>query len=180
MLFICEFLLTFFLQMLCIPHLWLLDRSKTDSGSIAGGGGGGTCPPFFCNHLLFLKPLWRTANKLLFEVELIINNKFLTYVYPNTIQTCFTPNHLLFGRQLYSSNTTSTVARNLTILSSPTDKKNCISSHFLDRWRHGYIVNLCETRGTSKLNINSLKINAKDIVLMIFMKRCPYTFGEFP
>ena len=32
--------------------------------------------------------------------------------YPNTIETCLTPNFLLFGRQiLLSSNTTSTVAR---------------------------------------------------------------------
>ena len=43
----------------------------------------------------------------------------LTCVYPNTIETCLTPNHLLFGKQLlYSSSTTSTVATNLTILST--------------------------------------------------------------
>ena len=35
---------------------------------------------------------------VLFEVELIINNAPLTYVYPNTIETCLIPNHLLFGR----------------------------------------------------------------------------------
>ena len=82
------------------------------------------------------------------------------------METCFTPNHLLFGRQLlYSSNTTSTVVRNLTVLSSTTNKINRISNHFLDRWRHGYVVNLRETQRTSKLNINSLKINVNDIVL---------------
>ena len=44
---------------------------------------------------------------MLFEVELIISNKPLTYVYPNIIEICFTPNHFLFGRPLlYSSNTT--------------------------------------------------------------------------
>ena len=68
-------------------------------------------------------------------------------VYLNTIETCLTPNHLLFGRQLlYSSNTTSTVVRNLTVLSSTTDKINRISNHFLDRWRHEYVVNLRETQ----------------------------------
>ena len=47
---------------------------------------------------------------MLFEVELIINNALLTYVYLITIETCLTPNHLLFGRQsLCSSNSTSTV-----------------------------------------------------------------------
>ena len=70
----------------------------------------------FCNHFGELQTV-------LFEVELIINNAPLTYVYPNAIETCLTPNHLLFGRQLvYSSNTTSTVVRNLTILASTTDK----------------------------------------------------------
>ena len=44
----------------------------------------------------------------LLEVELIDNNAQLTYVCPNTIETCLTPNHLLVDRQLlYSSNTTS-------------------------------------------------------------------------
>ena len=43
---------------------------------------------------------------------------------------------------LYYSNTKSTVVRNLTVLSSTTDKINRISYHFLDRWRHQYVVNL--------------------------------------
>ena len=68
---------------------------------------------------------------MLFEVELIINNTPLIYVYPNTIETCLAPNHLLFGRQLLlSSNTTSTVAENLTVFSSTTDKINRISIYF--------------------------------------------------
>ena len=47
---------------------------------------------FFGNH-------FEELQTVLFEVELIIN-KPLTYVYPNTTETCFTPNHLLFGKQL--------------------------------------------------------------------------------
>ena len=97
-----------------------------------------TC--FFCDqfeelHIVFI------------EVKLIINNAPLTYVYPNTIKTYLTPNDLLFGRQLLCySNTTSVVIRDLTVLSSTTDKINCISNHFWHRWRHEYIVNLCETQ----------------------------------
>ena len=54
----------------------------------------------FCNH-------FEELQIVLFKVKMIINNKPLTtYVYPNTIKTCLTPNHLLFGKQLlYSSNT---------------------------------------------------------------------------
>ena len=85
--------------------------------------------------------------------------------------------HLLIDRQLlYSSNTTSiTIVKNLTVLSSTTDKINRMSNHFLDRWRHEYVVNLRETQRTSKLNINSLKINVNDIVL-IFYEKVPRHF----
>ena len=84
---------------------------------------------------------------MLFEVELIINNAPLIYVDPNIIETCLTPNYLLFGTQLLlSSNTRSTVAANLIVLSSTTDKINRISNHFWDRWRHEYAVNLSETQ----------------------------------
>ena len=62
------------------------------------------------------------------------------------------------------------VIRNLTILSSTTEKISRISNHFLDRWRHGYGVNLHETQRTSKLNLNSLKINVNDIVLAFYEK----------
>ena len=122
-------------------------------------GRGGRAPHFFCSHLFcfcfcFFCNHFEELQTILLKVELIINNKPLTYVYPSTIET---PNHLIFGRQLlYSSNTTSTVVRNLTVLQSTTDKINRTSNNFLDRWRHGYIINLCETQRTSKLNINSL------------------------
>ena len=63
--------------------------------------------PIFCNHFIFAMAL---INYVLFVVKLIINNAPLTYVYPNTIKTCLTPNHLLLDRQLlYSSNTASNV-----------------------------------------------------------------------
>ena len=57
-----------------------------------------------------------------------------------------------------SSNLKSTAVRNLTVLSSTANKKNHISNHFLDRWRHGYVVHLGETSRSLKLNISSLKV----------------------
>ena len=58
-------------------------------------------PPIFCNNLLFSITLKKY--KLLFEAQLTINNAPLTYIYPNTLETCLTPSHLLFGRQLLYS-----------------------------------------------------------------------------
>ena len=107
----------------------------------------------------------------LFKVKLIINNTPLTYIYPNNIERCLTLNLLLFSRQLLSSSiTASTVVWNLTALSSTTDQINRISNHFLDRWRHEYVLNLRETKRTSKLDINSLKVNVNDTVLVIYEK----------
>ena len=64
---------------------------------------------FFCYH-------FEELQTVLTEIKLIINISPLTYVYPNTIKTYLTLNHLLFGRQLLCySNTTSTLIRNLTV-----------------------------------------------------------------
>ena len=70
----------------------------------------------FCNHLFFLDH-FEELQTVFIEVKLIINNAPLTYIYPNTIKTYLTPNHLLFDRQLLCySNTKSAVIRNLTVL----------------------------------------------------------------
>ena len=131
--------------------------------------------PHFLQSLVFLNH-FEELQTVLFKVELIINNAPLIYVYPNTIETCLTPDHLLFDRQiLYSSNTTPAVVRNVTVLSRTTDKINRITNHFLDRWRHEYVVNLRETQRTSKSNINFLKINVNDIVL-VFHENVPRHF----
>ena len=144
--------------------------------NLEGARGARATHVFFCNNLFFCNH-FKELQAVLIEVKLIINNATLTYVYPNTIKTCLTLNHFFFGRQLsYYSNTTSTVVRNLTVLSSTTDKINLISNHFSHRCRHEYVVNLRETQRTSKLNINS----KKSMFCQFVMKRCPDTFGKFP
>ena len=112
---------------------------------------------FFCNH-------FEELQTVLFEVKMIINNAPLTYAYSNPIETCLTPNHLLFGRQLlYYSNTTSTVVRNLTVLSSTTDKINRISNHFLDRWIHQLTWNTTNIKIKYRLQIRL------ELILMILL-----------
>ena len=121
-------------------------------------GGAGACVLLFWQSHVFLWSFWRTT-KLNHSAKLIINNASLTYVYPNTIKTYLTHNHLLFSRQLLCySNTASTVVRNLTVLSSITDKINYISNHFWHRWKHECVVNLYETQQASKLNVNPKKL----------------------
>ena len=75
-------------------------------------GAGGARPLFFAITCCFFCDHFEELQTVLIQVKLIVN-------------------HLLFGRQLLCySNTTSTVDRNLTVLSSTTDKINHISNHF--------------------------------------------------
>ena len=75
------------------------------------------------------------------------------------METRLTTNYLLFSRQLESSNATSTEDANLTVLSAFTDKINRISNYFWNIWKRKYVVNLCETQGTTKLEIKRGKGN---------------------
>ena len=42
--------------------------------------------------------------KLMFELELILNNQHLCEIYDDDVEEALTPNHLLFGRRLESTN----------------------------------------------------------------------------
>ena len=59
---------------------------------------------------------------------------------------CNTKSLVIWQTALYLSNTTSTVAMDLNVLSSTTDNINRICNHFLDRQRHEYVVNLRKTQ----------------------------------
>ena len=76
----------------------LFNRGSITRGGFRGGVRGAHATLIFCNHLLFFLNHIEELQSVLFEVELIINNAPLIYVYPNTIEICLTPNHLLFGR----------------------------------------------------------------------------------
>ena len=68
-------------------------------GGFKGEGGGTGGAPYFLQSLVFCNH-FEELQTMLFEVEQIINNAPLIYIYPNTIETCLTPNYLLFGRQV--------------------------------------------------------------------------------
>ena len=73
--------------------------TEADLRGRGGEGAGGAPPPYFLQSLVFCND-FEELQTTLFEVELIINNAPLNYVYPNTIKTCLTPNYLLFDIQL--------------------------------------------------------------------------------
>ena len=74
-----------------------LNNEKGISEADSGGGGARSCAPLFFFAITFLCNHIEELQTVLFEVELIINNAPLRYVYPNSFETCLTPNHFLFG-----------------------------------------------------------------------------------
>ena len=101
------------------------------------------------------------------QMQTIVNNRPLTYVYLTEPKTCITLNHLLLGRSLSFSNPEP--ARLITESSSInlySSKISNIINHFWDRWRKQYITSLCEYQKIVQPNDNLPRINIRDIVIV--------------
>ena len=89
------------------------------------------------------------------EIETIVNNQLLTYVYPTELETCITSNHLLFGRTLSFSNLEPAPRK---LYSS---KLSNIINYLWDRWRKEYITSLV----LSTINIGDMVIGIMEDVI---------------
>ncbi|XP_065667794.1 uncharacterized protein LOC136088068 [Hydra vulgaris] len=85
---------------------------------------------------------------LMQEIEAVINNRPLTFVYNETCVEALTPGHLVFGRKL-----------NLISVNSD------ILEHFIKRWKSEYLTELREFH-KSKQSIGSVQITVGSIVLI--------------
>ena len=85
------------LYQVCIISLQYLKCACKAEADLEGACGARV--PFFLQSLFFCGH-FEELQTVLTEVTLTINNAPLTYVYPSTIKTYLTPNHLFFGRQL--------------------------------------------------------------------------------
>ena len=109
---------------------------------------------------------------LLFEVEQVINSRPLTYVYDD-MEEPVTPNHLLFGRNLLTSN----VNNNEDFIVEDCTKRykhmQTVLSHFWKRFYHEYLTSLREfnnAKSNKKRNINVPNI---DDVVIIYEEKMP-------
>ena len=104
---------------------------------------------------------------VLYEVERIVNNRPLTHTYPDNIETCVTPNHLLYGRRLEqkslnSNNLDSFKDIDIVVYSKEVEG---VLSHFWNRWRTEY---LSELREQHKIEAKNMNVVAKvgDVVII--------------
>jgi len=101
---------------------------------------------------------------LLLEIESIINNRPITYVYPKDLEPCVTPNHLLYGRKL---SFTALKAATQTLTTGPErDQVVKVIQHFWERWRREYVVNLREHHKLESRNDRQPYVQIGDVVLI--------------
>ena len=104
---------------------------------------------------------------MLLEIEMIVNNRPITYCYADELEQCLTPNHLLYARRLESESlTTNNISYHaITDYSKFTDRLSQILNHFWNRWKTEYLSELTQLRSKSKAN-NKPLIQINDIVLI--------------
>ena len=106
---------------------------------------------------------------ILYEVEHILNNRPLTNCYPDELQDCLSPNHLLYRRILpYRSTRLSSFGEESDSFSNISD----ILNHYWERWSLEYVTNLREYHKTTERNRHQPTPKAGDIVL-VNEKRLP-------
>ena len=108
---------------------------------------------------------------LLYEIELVLNSRPLGFVYDNDLEEILTPNHLLFGRKLYTSN--SSIQGNVKVnldLPKRIHHINMLLNHFWSRWRNEYVTSLREYDKKYK-RTNNIKPSINDIVVVFEEKQ---------
>ena len=100
------------------------------------------------------------------EIECVINNRPLTFLYEEVGDEVLTPNHLVFGRKL-NLEAIAEDSRNREEVEVVEQHKhiNMVLSHFRTRWKEEYLKDLREHHKVSKGN-GSVKIKRGDVVLI--------------
>ena len=108
---------------------------------------------------------------ILCEVESILNNRPMTYIYEGLTEHPLTPNHLIFGRTLKFKAQTFVDEVNQLNQESAVKRKayvDKILSHFWNRWRDEYILELREHHKNKKrATNNNINVSVGDVVLII-------------
>ena len=102
---------------------------------------------------------------VLLEIEMIISNRPLTHLYPDTTEMLLTPNHLVFARTL-NHNSCNDRSINKVFFEGEIHTLCRLIEHFWDRWRKEYTVNLRVYHSTKQKVSSNLMIKLKDLVLV--------------
>jgi len=81
---------------------------------------------------------------VLADVETVLNNRPLTYLEENDIETCVTPSHLHFGRRIIHTEHHDNMHHNITRdeVTKRSKQLNSVSDRFWKRWKNEYLLGL--------------------------------------
>lgn len=130
--------------------------------------------------LLNARATFFELNTLLKEIEMVINNRPLTYTYQDFTDVPLTPNHLIYGRVL---NETSSLKDTIVNEEIDVDKRKkyvrTLIEHFWSRWLKEYLSELRENYRPTTKNAKCVP-RKNDVVLIIEDKkpRINWTIGR--
>ena len=108
---------------------------------------------------------------VLTEIEFILNSRPLGALYDDDMEEILTPNHLLYGRKLCTTNSKGRVAINQIDISKRAKHLETIIEHFWNRWRFKYLTSLQDHQKSFKRK--GTKLVSKDDIVLIYEEKQP-------
>ena len=100
------------------------------------------------------------------EIQTVINNIPLTFLYDEPAEEVLTPNHLLFCRKINLENISKSISFNDEHLNKRSQHLRNLLKHFRNRWRTEYFSELRENQNC-KVKDNECKIKEGDAVIIL-------------
>ena len=104
---------------------------------------------------------------VLYEIEMILNNRPLTFVYNELTHEPLTPNHLIYGRQLSYRNMHPNIESNVVTTENRAKHINVIIEQFWKQWTKEYLTSLREYSTKKYRNNRNREISINDVVLIM-------------
>ena len=105
---------------------------------------------------------------VLAEIQTVINNRPLTFLYDEPGDEVLTPNHLLYGRKINLENTSTddNIEADEENITKKAKHIDTLLQHFRNRWRKEYLTELRENQKCKYKNNEHKLIEVGDIVLI--------------
>ena len=108
---------------------------------------------------------YEQLHTLLAEIQTIINNRPLTFLYDEHAEEVLTPNYLLFIRKINLENILKSISFNNEDLNKRSQHLHNLLEHFRNSWRTEYLTELRENQNC-KMKDHECKIKKGDIVII--------------
>ena len=102
---------------------------------------------------------------MLAEIQIVINNRPLTFLYDKPAEEVLTPNHLLYGRKINLENISKSISLNNEDLNKRSQHIHNLLEHFRNRRRTEDLTKLRENQNC-KVKDHDCKIKEGDVVII--------------